>query len=66
MGCREGIARRLLSKEEELEGEEGLREGIVQIRDKNVYQSSKLGPKTTHSNTSRRRKGIPHRAPLGH
>ena len=53
---REGIAaRRLLSKEEE---EEELREGNPQ----EMYRSCM--PNTAHSN-SRRRKGIPHRAPFG-
>ena len=53
---REGIkSRRLASKEEE---EEELREGNPQ----EMYRSGT--PTTAHSN-SRRRKGIPHRAPFG-
>lgn len=36
---------------------------IVQGDHENVYPISTLRP--THSNSSRRRKGIPHRAPLG-
>ena len=53
---REGIARRLPSKEDE---EEELRKGIIQ---KQVYQSTPSPPQACSN--SRRRKGIPQRAPL--
>ncbi|KAJ1397774.1 hypothetical protein SESBI_31566 [Sesbania bispinosa] len=57
----EGMARRLLSKEED----EELREGIH----KQVYKSTPSPcpprPSPQACSNSRRRKGIPHRAPLG-
>ncbi|XP_024030227.1 uncharacterized protein LOC21395001 [Morus notabilis] len=69
VGSREGImARRILSsKQQELEEDEEdeeLREGIIKQADhgKEMYQSTFRPP---HSTSSRRRKGIPHRAPLG-
>ncbi|KAK7257664.1 hypothetical protein RIF29_31804 [Crotalaria pallida] len=54
-----GKPRRLPSKEEEEEDE--LREGIY----KQVYQSTLSSPPPLACSNSRRRKGIPHRAPLG-
>ncbi|PON55341.1 PLATZ transcription factor family protein [Parasponia andersonii] len=60
VGSREGMASRMPSKEED---DEELREGIIIQRDNSTYQST---PRTPHSNSSsRRRKGTPHRAPLG-
>lgn len=53
---REGIRRRLLVSKEE---EEELREGV------DIYQSTPPPTHNSNISNSRRRKGTPHRAPLG-
>ena len=64
MGSREGMGRRLPSKEEE-EDDEELRDGIIIQRDKAMYQNTLRTPQSNSISSSRRRKGTPHRAPLG-